>query len=136
MTKDFLIQFIQRHRLAVVSTTSGEQPEAAVVGIAVTPGLEIIFDTVRSSRKYANLISHPQVAVTIWKGDQTVQFEGDAVELKGSADDVYREVYYTVFPEGRERTRTWEGLVHFLVRPRWIRYSNFTDPPVIEEMKF
>lgn len=136
MTKDFLIQFIQRHRLAVVSTTSGEQPEAAVVGIAVTPELGIVFDTVRSSRKYANLISHPKVAVTIWKGDQTVQFEGEAVELKGAADDAYREVYYAVFPEGRERTRTWEGLVHFLVRPRWIRYSNFTDPPVIEEMRF
>lgn len=135
MTKEFVLQFIRRHRLAVVSTTSGEQPEAAVVGIAMTADLEIVFDTVRSSRKYANLISHPRVAVTVWKGDETIQFEGEAVELKGKEDDPYREVYYSVFPEGRERTASWEGLVHFLIRPRWIRYSNFTDPPVIEEMR-
>ena len=138
MTREFIYDIIRRHRLAVLATTSEDlQPEAAVVGIAVTADLEIVFDTLRASRKYRNLIAHPKVAVVIgMKNEVTTQFEGVAVELCGVEDDGYREAYYAVFPEGRERTATWEGLVHFVVRPTWIRYSNYNDPVVVEEMKF
>lgn len=124
--------------MAVLATASEDgRPEAAVVGIAVTPELEIVFDTVRASRKYSNLIVQPRVAIVIgWKNEITTQYEGEAVELRGAEDNVYREAYYAVFPEGRERAATWEGLVHFVVRPRWIRYSNYNAPVVIEEMRF
>jgi len=45
------IQFIAKQKLAVLGTlSSGGSPQSALVGIAVTPGLEIIFDTVKSSR--------------------------------------------------------------------------------------
>ena len=138
MTTEFLVRFIRQHRLAVLATTSrGLRPEAAVVGIAVTDDLEIVFDTVRASRKYPNLIECPRVALAIgWKQETTVQYEGIAGELAGPEDDGYREVYYSVYPDGRERLATWEGLVHFVVRPQWIRYSNFNEPVRIEEMRF
>jgi hypothetical protein len=46
----------------LTTATNSGQPEAALVGFAVTPVLEIIFDTVRSSRKYPNLKENPRVA--------------------------------------------------------------------------
>jgi len=137
MTREFIYDQIRQFRLAVLATTSGDhQPEAAVVGIAITPDLEIVFDTVRSSRKYRNLVAHPKVALVIgWKNETTIQYEGDVLEL-GPDDERYREAYYAVFPDGRERTATWEGLTHFVIKPRWIRYSNFNEPVKIEELKF
>jgi nitroimidazol reductase NimA-like FMN-containing flavoprotein (pyridoxamine 5'-phosphate oxidase superfamily) len=138
MTETFVYDVIRRHRLAVLATTSADQqPEAAVVGIAITPHLEIVFDTVRASRKYRNLVAQPRVAIVIgMKNEITTQYEGIAVELRGPEDDVYREAYYSVFPDGRERAATWEGLVHFVVKPRWIRYSNYKEPVQIEELRF
>jgi nitroimidazol reductase NimA-like FMN-containing flavoprotein (pyridoxamine 5'-phosphate oxidase superfamily) len=138
MTKEFIYDIIRRHRLAVLATTSADlQPEAAVVGIAITPNLEIVFDTVRSSRKYHNLLVQPKVAFVIgMKNEVTTQYEGVAIELRGEEDNGYREAYYAVFPEGRERAATWEGLVHFVVKPRWIRYSNYNEPVMIEELRF
>lgn len=137
MTNEFIYDQIRQFRLAVLATTSGDhQPEAAVVGIAITNDLEIVFDTVRSSRKYRNLIAQPKVALVIgWKNETTIQYEGDVVEL-GPDDEAYRETYYAVFPDGRDRTATWEGLTHFVIRPRWIRYSNFNEPVRIEELRF
>jgi hypothetical protein len=32
---------------------------------------------------------------------------------------------------------TWPGITHFLVRPTWIRYSDYNpSPPLIEEVSF
>ena len=51
-----IYRFLREHRLAVISTVGPDaSPQAAVVGIAVTEALDIIFDTSTASRKYANL---------------------------------------------------------------------------------
>ncbi len=51
-----VFRFMDGERLGVLTTaTNSGQPEAALMGFAVTPELEIVFDTVRSSRKYPNL---------------------------------------------------------------------------------
>jgi pyridoxine/pyridoxamine 5'-phosphate oxidase len=137
MDAAFIYETMRKFRLAAVASASDDhQPETAVVGIAVTADLEIVFDTVRSSRKYRNLIVHPKVALVIWKNEMTVQYEGEVRELGGPEDDHYREVYYSVFPDGRERTASWNGLTHFVISPGWIRYSNFEEPVRIEEMRF
>jgi nitroimidazol reductase NimA-like FMN-containing flavoprotein (pyridoxamine 5'-phosphate oxidase superfamily) len=139
MTKEFCYSFLQAHRLAVLATMGegGVQPQAALVGIAVTPDLEIVFDTVRSSRKYENLCANPLVALVIgWRNETSVQYEGSAIELPANEGPEYRETYYSVFPDGRQRAAEWEGLIHFVIRPSWIRYSNFNAPAVVEEMSF
>src|ERR1700761_5026528 len=65
---------------------------------------------------------------------QTVQFEGIAVEPQGRELKRYQEMYFAVWPDGPLRM-TWPGLTYFVVRPRWIRYSDFDQrPPLIEEM--
>ena len=138
MTQEFVYQFASQHPLAVLATSpSTTQPEAAVIGIAITESLEIVFDTVKSSRKYKNLLQNRLVAVVIgWDNETTLQLEGEAVELNGPGADRYKEVYFSVYPDGRQRAETWPGLVHFVVKPRWLRYSNFNVPVVIEEMSF
>jgi len=135
----FIANFVTQHTLAVIATTSPEsRPEAAVIGIAVTNDLEIVFDTVKTSRKYVNLMRNPHVALVIgWDYEDTVQYEGEAEELMGSNADKYKEVYFKVFgDEGRKRAAEWPDIVHFKIRPRWIRYSRFTEPRTIEEMTF
>jgi len=136
MTKNFLYNFIKQFNLAVISTLSNEnKPEAALVGIAVSQNLEIVFDTVKTSRKYQNLLKNPFVAAVIgWDNETTVQYEGIATELSGPEADYYKEIYFEVYNDGRERAVTWPHIVHFKVTPNWIRYSNFNDPVVVDEM--
>ena len=59
--RPFLHSFMTKHRYGVVSSQAADgTPQSALVGIATSPDLEIIFDTVRSSRKYPNLIARPR----------------------------------------------------------------------------
>jgi len=64
--------------LAAVSTINPENsPEAALVGIVVSPDLETIFDTFITSREYHNLVQNLKVAIVIdWDDETTVQYEG------------------------------------------------------------
>ncbi len=135
MTQTELFDFIRAHKFAVVSCVTPEgTPQSAVVGFAVTPELEMVFDTVRSSRKYSNLIANPATAVALWTGEATVQYEGSCFEADGVERDRYREIYFETFPDGRDRL-SWPGITHFVIRPRWVRYSNFITR-VIQEFKF
>jgi hypothetical protein len=112
-------------------------PQSALVGIAVTQELEIVFDTLNSSRKYRNLIQRPSCSLVIgWDGEQTVQYEGIATEYKGQELKRYQEAYFAVWPEGAVHA-SWPGITYFVVRPRWIRYSDYDQsPPLIEEFAF
>jgi hypothetical protein len=138
MEKAALYAFMVRFRYGVISSTSRQgTPQSALVGIAVTPDLEIIFDTLRSTRKYRNLIGRPLCSFVVgWDGEQTVQLEGAAFELRDAELSRALEAYFCVWPDGRERM-TWPGITHFLVRPTWIRYSDYNpSPPLIEEVSF
>jgi len=91
-----LVEFIAACDLAVVSYLSAEgTPQSAVVGFAVTPDLEIVFDTVASSRKYRNLKARPQCSVVMWSGEVTLQYEGIAEE---TTSDHYKEAYLRSCP--------------------------------------
>jgi general stress protein 26 len=138
MTKDFIYEFIKKQNLAVISTLSKEnKPEAALIGFAISKDLEIVFDTVKTSRKYKNLLQNPFVTVVIgWDNETTVQYEGVAAELSGEEADYYKEIYFEVYRDGRERAETWPHIIHFKITPTWIRYSNYNEPVVIEEMRF
>jgi hypothetical protein len=138
MNESDLYNFIARCGLAVLSTTAeAGSPQSALVGIAVTPALEIIFDTVKSSRKYPNLIARPSCSFVIgWAGEQTVQYEGEAVEPSGPELKRYQDIYFQTWPDGPSRL-SWPGIAYFVVRPGWIRYSDFgQNLPVIQEFLF
>jgi pyridoxine/pyridoxamine 5'-phosphate oxidase len=124
-----------QHRYGVVSSISRNGiPQSALVGIATTPDLEIVFDTVKTSRKYPNLIERPSCSFVVgWSGEQTVQFEGMAEEPGGPELTRCQEVYFAAWPDGPARM-SWPGIAYFVVRPRWIRYSDYDrSPALIEE---
>ena len=134
--QQFVYQFIAARKYGVISCIgpSGE-PQSALVGIAVSPELEIVFDTVKTSRKYPNLKADPRIAVvTGWEGEQTVQYEGLAVEPEDVELLRAKAIYFAAWPNGVERQR-WPSIAYFLVRPTWVRYSDF-DTGRIEERRF
>jgi hypothetical protein len=138
MTKAELFQFMSSEWLGVLGWIAADgRPQGALVGIAVTPDLEIVFDTVKSSRKYANLIANPKASFVIGTSREvTVQFEGTAQELAGEELTRYQKIYFANLPDGPARL-SWPGIVYFAVRPRWIRYSDFeARPPKIVEFTF
>ena len=138
MDRTSLYSFMSNYRYGVVSSTSGIGfPQSALVGIATTPDLEIIFDTLSSSRKYPNLIERPRCSFVVgWGTEQTVQFEGTATLPKGPDLKRYQDVYFAVWPECRTHMR-WSGIAYFVVHPTWIRFSDYDQsPPLIEEMTF
>jgi pyridoxine/pyridoxamine 5'-phosphate oxidase len=138
VTREALLEFMRLEKYAVQTSVSPQGvPQAAVVGIAVTDRLEVVFDTLASSRKASNLRANPAIALVIGgtrDGDErTVQYEGVADEPSGGELERLLAVYYARFPEGPER-RSWPGLIYMRVKPTWIRYSNFnSQPPEIVE---
>jgi general stress protein 26 len=136
VTRDEVVAFLRRHKLAVqASVAPSGAPQAAVVGFAVSDELEIVFDTVTTSRKYRNLRADPRIALVIgWDHEITAQIEGIADFPVGAELDRVRECYFLAYPDGRDRL-TWPGITHVRVRPTWVRYSDFArDPPLIYEL--
>ena len=137
MTTEFVYNFISKNKYAVLSTvTKDGVPEAALVGFAISEDLQIVFDTVSTSRKYQNLIINPAIAFVIgWENEQTMQYEGVA-KIPGEIElNKLLEIYFKVFPDGRERKETWKNIAYFSVDPKWIRYSDFNNQQ-IEEFNF
>src|SRR5687768_17324726 len=101
MTRDQLVSFIRKHRWGVeASVAAGGHPQAAVVGVAVTDALELVFDTLDSTRKCANLRRDPRVAFVIgWDEACTVQYEGIADEPTGPELARLQEIYFAHFPD-------------------------------------
>lgn len=138
MTKAELFAFMARPKLGVLGTVSPQgEPQSSLVGIAVTTEFEMVFDTVKSSRKYGNLTSNSKCSFAIgWEGEITVQYEGVAREPDPAELARYQSVYFAKWPDGPSRL-TWPGITYFVVTPRWIRYSDFDqNPPQIEEFRF
>ena len=135
MTRAELIAFIRRHRLAVVASTAPSGgPQAAVVGIAVTDRLELVFDTQGDTNKARNLRRDRRAAVVIgWDEEQTLQLEGAADEPSGEALARLQGSYFQAFPDGPARL-AWPGITYFRVRPTWARFSDFraTSARVVE----
>ena len=136
MNNPELRAFMAEHRYGVVSSISPKgTPQSALVGIAVTDQLEIIFDTLRSTRKYENLKARPACSVVLgFPGEKTLQLEGRAMEPDGAERTRYQQAYFLTWPDGRDRLG-WTGMTHIVVRPTWIRFSDFDQrPPLIEEV--
>ncbi|MBI5620063.1 pyridoxamine 5'-phosphate oxidase family protein [Candidatus Gottesmanbacteria bacterium] len=128
--KKFLFEYMNKRNLAVLATIGpNETPEAAVMEFGQTQELELIFDTLKTTRKYANLKKSPKIAFVIgWEEGDTVQYEGVATELKGAELATYKKIMFAKNPAFAK----WENLpsmTYFKVTPKWIRYSTMDQPP-------
>ena len=141
MDRSELLKFLRSHDLAVQSSVSARgEPQAAVVGFAITDEFEFVFDTVDTTRKIENLRKNPMIALTVGgltdHDERTVQCTGIADEPAGPVLDRLKDVYFSVFPDGRDR-QSWQGITYVRVRPIWMRFSDFNnDPPQIVEFDF
>lgn len=133
-----LLAFLRGPRYAVeASVTSAGQPQAAIMGIVVSDAFEILFDTLGTTRKMANLRANPRIALAIGslaEGDgRGAQVEGMADEPRGAELERVQELYFAKFPEGRARL-SWPGITYVRGRPTWLRYSDYRGAkPVILE---
>jgi hypothetical protein len=138
ITRATLLEFLRSRRYAVQSSIhAGGAPQSALVGIAVSDDFEIVFDTLGTSRKVQNLRQRGEIAFVIGSlagaDERTVQIEGSADEPQGAERARLMDLYFAVFPDGRQRLK-WPGLTYIRATPRWLRYSDYTlDPPVIAE---
>jgi pyridoxine/pyridoxamine 5'-phosphate oxidase len=131
--RDELLQFLRAQPWAVEASVGGRgEPQAAVIGVAVTDRLELVFDTLATSRKATNLRANPRIALVLgWDDGQTVQIEGVADEPVGAEVEAAKETYLRRFPDGHERVGL-PDITYFRIVPSWIRYSDFrTTPPTI-----
>lgn len=133
-----LLAFLRGPRYAVeASVSTAGQPQAAIMGIVVSDAFEILFDTLGSTRKMANLRANPRIALAIGslaEGDgRGVQVEGLADEPRGEELARVQQLYFEKFPDGRARL-SWPGITYVRVRPAWLRYSDYRGPkPLILE---
>ena len=137
MTLEEVFDIAKRKRFLVVSTVNESgAPEAALMGFAVTEENEIVFDTLASSRKVVNLADNPAAALVIgWDDNTSLQIEGLARRPVGDDLASAKTAYFRQWPDGRAR-ETWPDIAYVVVKPRWIRYSNYAaGPPVVEEFR-
>jgi Pyridoxamine 5'-phosphate oxidase len=140
MEHNELLAYLRSQRLGVLGSLapSGE-PQGALVGYAVTPDLELIFDTLQTTRKYRNMMADPRVSFTVgntagYGDERTMQYEGVAEELAGDSLARLRPVYFATWPDGVDRQH-WPHITWFVIRPRWIRYSDY-NVPMTQEWTF
>jgi hypothetical protein len=65
---------------------------------------------------------------TVGHGDErTAQYEGVAEELAGEQLTRLQPLYFAVWPDCVAH-KQWPHITWFVIRPRWIRYSDFNIP--------
>ena len=137
MTLEQVFDIAKRKRFLVVSTVDHSgAPEAALMGFALTEANEIVFDTLASSRKAVNLVRNPAAALVIgWDDNISLQIEGPARRPVGDDLASAKAAYFREWPDGRAR-ENWPDIAYLVVKPRWIRYSNYAaGPPLVEEFR-
>lgn len=132
-----MLDFLSRHDAAALATVDADRavPECAIVGIAPTEQLELVFGTAMANRKYRNLLVNPHVALMIGWSSATgsMQYEGAAKEIPGANLDRYLHFLIASNPD-----HAWFAAMpdqrFFLVRPTWIRFFDIdrTDEVTIE----
>ncbi len=132
-----LVAFIHARKLGVVSSVSANgAPEAALVNLAVTDELELIFYALQDTRKCINLRRDPRIAVVVgWDDDRTLQYEGIADEPMDPELETFKQIYAASRPNAAAQMQ-WPGLTFFRVRPKWLRLSDYGRPWSVEELTF
>jgi hypothetical protein len=140
LTRIELLDYMRRHRLAVLSSIGSQgEPQTALIGIAVSPMYEVIFDTVTNSRKHANLLRDARASLVFaGPAGKTLQLEGIArpVPVSGTEDADLRSIYYDAWPDGRGRLSWRPKLAYWCIAPHWARYSDFEGGPLVQEFRW
>src|SRR6266536_620305 len=123
LDKHFIKDYLQRHKYCVIATVSAEgKPEAALVAFSESDNLEIIFGTSMDSRKFADILGNPNIAVVIgWEDQATMQYEGAARVLEDSEWAALSHKHLTKQPASANFQDSPDER-YIAVTPKWIRY--------------
>jgi hypothetical protein len=144
MSRADLVKFLREVPLLTLATLSLDgAPQATLLGVAVSHDLELVFDTLDTTRKFLNIRRDPRVAFVFGKAggyvygehdERTLQYEGVAEIPTGEELKRAQALYFGLFPEGRERLK-WPHITYVRTRPTWIRFSDYNqNPPLIAEL--
>lgn len=106
------LDLLRHHKLMALATvTESGKPQVAIMRYTVTDDMEILFQTSMKTRKYANLMKNPDVAIAIGWGEDmvTMQYEGVAQKV------------------GVENEKS-----QFKVSPTWVRYWDIGGTKFVE----
>lgn len=136
LSRQKLLGFLQGRQLAVLATASLDgTPEAALINIAVTPELEVIFETTTATQKFRNLEHNPRVSLVIgWESDATLQMNGLVDAPMGGELERLKGFFLESFPD-KFSHQYWPGNDYFRVRPYWARLSNYGSGRGVEEFR-
>ena len=135
--KDTIYAFAKDQKLAVIATASKTgMPEAALINIAITPDLEIIFETTSATRKFDNLLHNPRVSLVIgWNNERSLQLDGLVDLPEGRDCERLKAFYFSIFSR-KGSHEFWPGNDYYRVRPRWARLSDYNFPRKVDEFSF
>jgi nitroimidazol reductase NimA-like FMN-containing flavoprotein (pyridoxamine 5'-phosphate oxidase superfamily) len=128
------LAFLKRHKTGVLATVSADyQPQSSLVYYTADDDFNIYFLTLVSTRKYAALSAHSEVAFTVATEGvpQTLQIEGRAMDI--SLDEVAakkRDELFEVlnsnpwfYPPVSKLDPSESAVIW--VRPTWIRWADY-----------
>lgn len=138
MTKDDIWDFVKSKKYTVISTATAGGVESALMGFGETDEYEIIFGTSNKSRKYKNLKANNNVSLVFGLGDglQTVQYEGEAMEVLGDDLEKYTSMYHKKVPSAA-KFKDLPDQSYWVVKPVWMKFTDVsTEPLTIFEFSF
>jgi general stress protein 26 len=134
--KKEILEVLKRFNVCVISTVSeGPKPEAAIVGFSCNDKLELVVGTSNHSRKFANLMKNPQVALAIGDNNAEVQYEGVVSQLDVEVSSEWLEAHIKQTPAAKFYVND-PNQVWFRITPSWIKLSVHGPENRIEEMSF
>lgn len=110
--KEFLKDLFSSQRLAVLATQSKQQPYGNLVAFMATRDLKhLLFATTRATRKYANILSNPRIAMVVdnrsnreddFHQATAVTATGTVRETEGAERNRFQKLYLSKHPYLRE----------------------------------
>lgn len=127
--------FIRVCGAGVVATIGPRgEPQAAYVGVTAEDSGVVVFDAMMDSRKVANIMERPAVAIAVTGADITVQLEGLARITRDEERWRLGESYSERFPASRALDI---GFALIAVDVEWARvYDAGEHPPHVTEARW
>ena len=128
------LEFLKENETCVMATVAKDGvPHAATVGYSVDDDFSFLIGTNKNTRKYQNLMKSNKVALVVgFSGSKTVQLEGLAKELDITDNRV--EEHLAKLP-GAVKFKIQPGQTYFLVKPSWLRFTDYSENQQIFEAK-
>ena len=128
---------LSSQHFGVLATRGTEYPYCTLVGYAASPGCEeIVFATIRETRKYQNLKKNPKVSLLVdtqtnqisdYQNAETLNVLGSAVEAEEASVNDYLELYLKKHPHLREFVTAPNCVLVVIKVSKYIIVNNFQN---------